>query len=86
MGQPLSQPTLPSLPTGCSTLLPAVPSTLILELKMARSMTITQEETPSTSMLFNIFLLVAFSWMALAAITSASAEVEDVRVESTVLR
>ena len=50
---------------------------------MARSMTITQEETPSTSMLFNIFLLVAFSWMALAAITSASAEVEEVRVEST---
>lgn len=52
---------------------------------MARSMTITQEETPTTSRLFNIFLLLAVGWMALAAITSASAESEEAPVESAVL-
>lgn len=52
---------------------------------MARSMTIKQEEKPTTSPLFNIFFLLAVGWMALAAITSANAEVEEARVESPAL-
>jgi len=52
---------------------------------MARSMTIKQEETPTTSPLFNLFLLLALGWMALAAITSASAEVESFPAESAAL-
>jgi len=49
---------------------------------MARSMTIKQEETPKTSPLFNVFLLLALGWMALAAITSSSAEA-DVHTEAS---
>lgn len=50
---------------------------------MARSMTIKQEEKPSTSPLFNLFFLLAFGWMALAAITSANAEVNATPVDTT---
>lgn len=49
---------------------------------MARSMTIKQEEKPTTSPLFNIFFLLAVGWMALAAITSANAEADGAMKET----
>ena len=35
---------------------------------MARSLTISQEETPTTSGLLNAFLFLAFAWLAFAAL------------------
>ncbi|MEL6343174.1 MAG: hypothetical protein AAFV53_08555 [Myxococcota bacterium] len=49
---------------------------------MARSLTINHTEKPATSPLFNAFILLALGWMALAAITSASADAEPTTVES----
>jgi len=43
---------------------------------MARSLTVSHTEKPTTSPLFNAFILLALGWMALAAITSSSADAE----------
>lgn len=39
---------------------------------MARSLHVKHEELPATSSLFNVFLLLAFAWLALTAIATAS--------------
>jgi hypothetical protein len=41
---------------------------------MARSLTVQHDEKPSTSPLFNAFLLLAFGWMALTALTGMGGE------------
>jgi len=41
---------------------------------MARSLTVQHDEIPSTSPLFNAFLLLAFGWMALTALTGMGGE------------
>ena len=48
---------------------------------MARSLSVKHEEKPATSSLLNFFLVLAFGWMALAAVASsfaANADVPDV--------
>ena len=43
---------------------------------MARSLTISHNEKPATSSLFNAFFFLALVWMAFAAITSGQANGE----------
>jgi hypothetical protein len=44
---------------------------------MARSLSVKHEEAPATSSLLNFFLLLAFSWMALAAVAGSFAGQSD---------
>lgn len=39
---------------------------------MARSLNVKHEEVPATSSLFNVFLILAFAWLTLTAIATAS--------------
>jgi hypothetical protein len=41
---------------------------------VARSLTVNHQEQPSTSALLNVFLLLAFGWLALSAASAAFAE------------
>ena len=41
---------------------------------MARSLTVKHEETPSTSPLLTAFLLLAFAWLGVTALTADAAE------------
>jgi hypothetical protein len=45
-----------------------VPPLLLLEIEMARSLTVKHEEKVSTSLLLNAFLLLAVLWLALSAV------------------
>jgi len=48
---------------------------------MARSLTISQEEKPTTSGLLNAFLFLAFAWLAFAALSSGAAETAQPAVD-----
>ena len=48
---------------------------------MARSLTISHNETPATSSLFNTFFILAVAWMAFAAFTSSQADAETTPVK-----
>ena len=41
---------------------------------MARSLTVNHQEQPATSALLNVFLLLAFGWLGLSALSAAFAE------------
>lgn len=47
---------------------------------MARSLTISHNEKPATSSLFNAFFVLSLVWMAFAAITSGQANGETTSV------
>jgi hypothetical protein len=48
---------------------------------MARSLTITHEEKPSTSPLLNLFLLLAFGWLLVTAVAASAADSSVVNSE-----
>jgi hypothetical protein len=44
---------------------------------VARSLHVKHEEQPATSSLLNIFLLIAFGWLAMGALVAATASEDD---------
>ena len=51
---------------------------------MARSLSVKHEEAPATSSLLNFFLLLAFSWMGLAAVASSFAGQSDTPAQAVI--
>ena len=47
---------------------------------MARSLNVKHEEAPATSSLLNAFLLLAFAWLGLSALSAAVAETPETPV------